>query len=107
MADEPDRCAGTNGCFPSPQADHANGPAEDLLDAALAEQRRDWIAGKRTPAAECLRGYLALAMHYAHGKGVVHRDLKPSNVLLAGAPEAPPERCLPKVTDFGLAKRLD
>ncbi len=43
---------------------------------------------------------LARAMHYAHLRGVVHRDLKPGNVLLTAAGA-------PKITDFGLAKRID
>jgi WD40 repeat protein len=43
---------------------------------------------------------LAGAMAAAHQRGVLHRDLKPGNVLLAADGT-------PKVTDFGLAKKLD
>jgi WD40 repeat protein len=71
------------------------------------------IAGKPLPSSEaaCLLETLARAVHHAHQAGVIHRDLKPSNVLLAACGptegDARPQAAVPKITDFGLAKRLD
>jgi serine/threonine-protein kinase len=66
---------------------------------------------------------IARAVEHAHSFGIIHRDLKPSNILLAKAEgggakadpsgnsasafRLPPSAFEPKVSDFGLAKRID
>jgi WD40 repeat protein/tetratricopeptide (TPR) repeat protein len=85
------------------------GSLADQLDGTPWEPRR----------AAALVETLARAVHAAHQAQVVHRDLKPANILLSlsgrsesGADstllsERPLHDCGPKITDFGLAKRLD
>ena len=79
------------------------------------------IRGQLVPAQQAaqLTEILARAVQHAHQRGVVHRDLKPANILLQEAGDDKhgrnaPGACaiqdgyfIPKITDFGLAKRLE
>jgi WD40 repeat protein len=65
------------------------------------------LAGTPLPPREAaaLVRALAEAIQAAHEAGIIHRDLKPANVLLAACGIAP--EWIPKITDFGLARKLD
>jgi serine/threonine protein kinase/tetratricopeptide (TPR) repeat protein len=107
--------------------------ALEYLEGGTLAQK---LAGTPQPAraAAALLEPLAWAMHFAHQRGIIHRDLKPANVLLADGREQGtgnreqaagdtepgaggregrnssqfpvPSSLFPKITDFGLAKRL-
>ncbi|WP_422926993.1 WD40 repeat domain-containing serine/threonine-protein kinase [Singulisphaera sp. PoT] len=71
----------------------------EFIDGGSLEAR---LGGKPQPAREAAEMVqtLASAMDYAHTRGIIHRDLKPSNILLT-------RLGVPKITDFGVAKRVE
>src|SRR5262249_3628561 len=70
------------------------------------------LGGEPQPPRDAARLVLLLAraVQAAHRAGLVHRDLKPANVLLAPPADEPALNCAwgwPKLTDFGLARRVE
>jgi eukaryotic-like serine/threonine-protein kinase len=107
---------------------HETGEAGGLLYFSMeyveGETLKQWLHGEPKPARAVglLMEALARAVAFAHSRGIVHRDLKPANVLLEAVevrttvtrsggsvdPAAELARLgrVPKIADFGLAKRL-
>jgi uncharacterized protein (DUF433 family)/tRNA A-37 threonylcarbamoyl transferase component Bud32 len=85
---------------------HAFLALEFVAGGSLAARLSDkpWAPDKAVVLVE----KIARAIHEAHQQGIVHRDLKPENVLLSpSSPSDPASQLQPKITDFGLAKRLE
>jgi serine/threonine protein kinase len=105
--------------------DLGNGMPFIALEFVPGGSLKDRLKGEPQPPrdAAALVETLARAMAHAHAHMVVHRDLKPANILLALGDQPSVGRqtasamklnsessslfAVPKITDFGLAKRLD
>ena len=91
--------------------------ALEYVEGGSLKERLDGTPWAAQPAARLLET-LARAVDAAHQQHILHRDLKPSNILLSvvrrpssvatdNGQRTTDNNGEPKVSDFGLAKRLD
>jgi serine/threonine protein kinase len=69
----------------------------ECVDGPPLEKVLDAVEPIRSDNALGILRQTAIALDYAHQKGIVHRDIKPANILIH-------DRTLAKITDFGVAK---
>jgi len=80
--------------------EHAGRPyiAMELLDGIDLQHALEGPLPRDPRVALTLIRHVLAGLGHAHEQGLVHRDIKPSNVFV-------PRRGLPKLLDFGLARR--
>ena len=86
------------------RADEMGGVVFFVMRHVEGESLADRLAATGTLSPLEVTGLLkpvALALDYAHGRGVIHRDIKPENILLERGADTP------VVTDFGIARLME
>ncbi len=71
--------------------------AMEYVDGPTLDQMLSEAHALRSEQIFSILAQTAVALDYAHQKGIVHRDIKPANIMIAADGTA-------KITDFGIAK---